>query len=86
MEERVTHTREEWDRLQLRHNEACRMLVTIQQELAEARSEITRAQEAETHKDRQLATSREEQLQKDLEIEAIRRQLNYSEATAREVH
>jgi len=86
MEERVTHTREEWDRLQLRHNEAGRMLVTIQQELAEARSEITRAQEAETHKDRQLATSREEQLQKNLEIEAIRRQLNYSEATAREVH
>ena len=51
MEERVTHTREGWDHLQLRHNEAGRMLVTIQQELAEARSEITRAQEAETHKD-----------------------------------
>ena len=58
-EERVTHTREERDRLQLRHNEAGRMFVTTQQELAEARSEITLAQEAETLKDRQLAMLRE---------------------------
>ena len=84
MEERVTHTREERDRLQLRHNEACRALVTTQQELAEARSEVTRAQEVEALKDRQLATFREEQLQKDREIEA--RQLNSSKATAREAH
>ena len=52
MEGRVTHTLEEGDRLQLRHNEAGRSLVTIQQELAEARSATTRAQEAETLKDR----------------------------------
>ena len=39
MEGRVTHTLEEGDRLQLRHNEA-------------ARSATTRAQEAETLKDR----------------------------------
>jgi len=76
MEERVTHTREARDSLQLRHNEAVRTLGTTQQELAEARSANTRAQEAETLKDRQLATLREEQLQKDREIEA----------TARETH
>ena len=86
MEERVTHTREERDRLQLRHNEACRALVKTQQELAEVRSEFTRAQKVEALKDRQLATFREEQLQKDREIEAIRRQLNSSEATACEAH
>jgi hypothetical protein len=54
-------------------------LVTTQQELAEA-------QEVEALKDRQLATFCEEQLQKDREIEAIRRQLNSSEATARVAH
>ena len=43
-------------------------------------------QEAEALKDRQIATLREEQLQKDREIEAIRRQLNSSEATAREAY
>ena len=42
----VTHTREERDHLQLRHNEAVRTL---------ARSATTRAQKAETLKDRQLA-------------------------------
>jgi len=83
MEERVTHTREERDRLQLRHNEAYRALVTTQQELAEVRSEVTRAQEVKALK--QLATF-EEQLQKDREIETIRRQLNSSEATACEAH
>ena len=36
MEERVTHTREARDSLQLRHNEAVRTLGTTQQELAEA--------------------------------------------------
>ena len=72
--------------MQLRHNEAGRSLVTTQQELAEARSVTTRAQEAETLKDRQLAALREEQLQKDPEIEAICGQLNSSEATAREAH
>jgi hypothetical protein len=35
-EERVTHTREGRDRLQLRHNDAVRTLGTTQQELAEA--------------------------------------------------
>ena len=54
IEERVTHTREERDRLQLRHNEVGRSLVTTQQELAEARSATTRSQEAETLKDRQI--------------------------------
>jgi len=63
MEGRVTHTREERDRLQLRHNEAGRSLVTTQQELAEARSVTTRAQEAETLKDRQLNSSEAAQLQ-----------------------
>ncbi len=50
---------------------AGRSLVTTQQELAEARSVTTRAQEAETLKDRQLAALREEQLQKDPDFEAI---------------
>ena len=36
MEERVTHTREGRDRLQLRHNEVVRTMGTTQQELAEA--------------------------------------------------
>ena len=91
MEERVTHTREARDSLQLRHNEAVRTLSTAQQELVEAISATTRASrgyigEAETLKDRQIATLRKEQLQKDREIEAIRRQLNSSEATVREAH
>ena len=60
MEERVTHAREARDSLQLRHNEVVRTLGTTQQELAEARSVTTRAQEAETLKGRQLATLREE--------------------------
>jgi hypothetical protein len=54
--------------------------VTIQQELAEARLATTRATEAEALKERQLETL------KDREIDAIRRQLNSSEATAREAH
>ena len=57
---------------------------TTQQD--EAISTTTRAQEAEALNDRQIATLREEQLQKDREIEAFRRQLNSSEATAREAH
>ena len=73
MEGRVTHTCEARDSLQLRHNKAVRTLSTTQQELVEAISATTRAQEAETLKDRQLATLREEQLQKDREIEAFRR-------------
>jgi len=84
MEERVTHTREARGSLQLRHNETLNRLGTMQQELVEAISTTTRAQEAEALKDRQIAALREEQLQKDREIEAIRRQLNSSEATARE--
>jgi len=71
MEERVTHTREERDHLQLRHNEVGRSLVTTQKELAEARSATTRTLEAETLKDRQRAALHEEKLQKDREIEAI---------------
>ena len=86
MEERVTHTREARSSLQLRHNETLNRLSTTQQELVEAISTTTRAQEAEALKDRQIATLREEQLQKDREIETIRRQLNSSEATAREAH
>ena len=82
----MTHTREAWGSLQLRHNETVNRLGTTQQELVEAISATTRAQEAEALKDRQIATLREEQLQKDREIEAIRRQLNSSEATAREAH
>jgi len=74
IEERVTHTREARDSLQLPHNETIRTLGTT----------TTRAQEAETLKDRQIATLREEQLQKDREIEAICRQFNSSEATTRE--
>ena len=42
---------EERDRLQLRHNEAGMSLVTTQQELAEARSAITRVREAERETD-----------------------------------
>ena len=42
MEERVTHTHEERDHLQLHHNEVGRSLVTTQQKLAEARSVTTR--------------------------------------------
>ena len=84
MEERVTHTREARGSLQLRHNETVSRLGTTQQD--EAISATTRAQEAEALKDRQIATLREEQLQKDREIEAFRRQLNSSEATAREAH
>jgi len=61
-------------------------LGTTQQVLVEAISATTRAQKAEALKDRQIATLREEQLQKDREIKAIRRQLNFSEATAREAH
>ena len=79
MEERVTHTREARGSLQLRHNETLKV-----QELVEATAMTTRAQEAEALKDRQIAELREEQLQKDREIEAIRRQLNSSETTARE--
>ena len=55
MEERVTHSREERDRLQLHHNEAGMSLVTTQQELAEARSAITRVQEAERETDSDIA-------------------------------
>jgi hypothetical protein len=86
MEERVTHTREARGSLQLRRNETLNRLDTMQQELVEAISTTTRAQEAEALKNRQIAALREEQLQKDREIEAIRRQLNSSEATAREAH
>ncbi len=73
MEERVTHTREARDSLQLRHNENLSRLGTLQHELVGAISTTTRAQEAEALKDRQIAALREEQLQKDREIEAIRR-------------
>jgi hypothetical protein len=45
----------------------------MQQELVEAISTATRAQEAEALKDRQIAALREEQLQKDREVEAILR-------------
>jgi len=55
-----------------------------QQELTEARSATTRALEAKTLKERQVAALREEQLQEDREINAIQRHLNSSEATARE--
>ena len=75
MEERVIHTREERDRLQLRHHEAGLSLVTTKQELAEARSATIRALEVDALKERQVAALREEQLQKDRETEAIRRQL-----------
>ena len=60
MEERVTHTREARDSLQLRHNENLKRLSTTQQELVEAISATTRAQEAEALKDRQIATLRSE--------------------------
>jgi len=51
-----------------------------QQDLAEARSATSRAMEAESLKERQVAALQEEQ------IEAIWRQLNSSEATARKAH
>ena len=85
MEERVTHSREARGSLQLRHNETLNRLGTMQQELVEAISTTTQAQETGALKDRQIATIRKEQLQKDREIEAIRRQLNSSEATVTHV-
>ena len=60
MEERVTHTRETRDSLPRRHNETVSRLGTKHQELVEAISAATRAQEAEALKDRQIATLREE--------------------------
>jgi hypothetical protein len=56
MEERVTHTHEERDRLQLCHNEAGMSLVTTQQELTEARSATTRAMEVDSDIARRAAS------------------------------
>ena len=52
MEERVTHTREARDSLQLRHNETIRTLGTTQQELVEAISVTTRGATSEGPGDR----------------------------------
>jgi chromosome segregation ATPase len=76
--ERVSHTREERDCLQLHHNDVGMSLVTTQQEVAGARSATTRAMEAEALKERQVAALREEQIQRDREIKALWRQLNSS--------
>ena len=66
MEERVTHTREARGSLQLRHNETVYRLGTTQQELVEAISATTRAQEAEALKDSTRSS---------LEISSVQRQL-----------
>ena len=84
LEQSVATTQDERTRLQLHSNEISMSLVTLRQELDEARAVATAARVSEEAGRQQLARMMDEQLAQTQTIEALRRQVETSNTAARD--